>query len=226
MLVPLFVWFETTDHGGEWRKRSYFTRSTSLLLIDKHDTLREMKFFKALVVSLSCVAHTDAFRSPSRLQKRSFSLDLTNVHRGPTKKTQFLPTNVVMAMAPKETVVESFPPSNIAFGVAWAALLAFTAFLAPGSFGGEADNEMIAKIIENPLQPDINMLFYFVFNLFAIIPVCLASVILPQASDKGAPPAPFLMASAFIGYFALGKRRRTRGLLMRDWNFVFDVENS
>lgn len=169
---------------------------------------------------------TAAFQSPSRLQKRSFSSDLTNVHRGPTKPTQFLPTTVVMALAPKETVVESLPPSNIAFGVAWAALLAFTAFIAPGSFGGEADNEMIAKIIENPLQPDINMLFYFVFNLFAIIPVCLASVILPQASDKGAPPAPFLTASAFIGYFALGKRLRRRGHYCGTETWCFDEDNS
>ena len=111
-----------------------------------------------------------------------------------------------MAASPdEEGSSASLPISNAIFGLMWIALLVFTAFIAPGSFESASDNEMILKIIENPLHPDINALYYFLFNLFVIIPACLACVIFPQASDKGAPPAPFLIGSTFLGYFVLGK---------------------
>ena len=137
--------------------------------------------------------------------KMPFTLKLTKIGGSPMKKA---PSSILiarMALSSDHQTSTSSPPSNAIFGLAWVSLLAFTAFIAPGSFGSATDNEMIAKIIENPLQPDINQLFYFVFNLFVIIPVCLAAVILPQASKEGAPPTPFLIGSAFLGYFALGK---------------------
>lgn len=110
-----------------------------------------------------------------------------------------------MAASPdEEGSSASLPISNAIFGLMWIALLVFTAFIAPGSFESASDNEMILKIIENPLHPDINALYYFLFNLFVIIPACLACVIFPQASNKGAPPAPFLIGSTFLGYFVLG----------------------
>lgn len=160
-----------------------------------------------LLLGFTFVASTNAYVPRYSIQSRDLSLKtpisskLTEiVNKAP------LPTLTArMALPSDDQASESSPRSNAIFGLAWLSLLAFTAFIAPGSFGSAIDNEMIAKIIENPLQPDINQLFYFVFNLFVIIPVCLAAVILPQASNEGAPPTPFLIGSAFLGYFALGK---------------------
>jgi hypothetical protein len=105
----------------------------------------------------------------------------------------------------------SIDPSNIPFGVVWVALLAFTTFVAPGDFQSDYDNNIIQAIIANPQNPDINELFFFVFNLFAIIPTALACVVFPQASKQGPPAAPFVIAASFLGYFAFGPYLLLRG---------------
>jgi hypothetical protein len=108
---------------------------------------------------------------------------------------------------------EEYSPSlsNIPFAVVWAALLGFTFFIAPGEAQSTYDNNIIQAIIENPQNPDVNELFVFIFNLFAVIPLALACVALPQSSKNGPPPAPFLIVASFLGYFILGPYMALRG---------------
>jgi hypothetical protein len=64
---------------------------------------------------------------------------------------------------------------------------------------------MLTNIIADPVHPGINALYYTLFNFFAVIPVILASVMLPQGrSGIGLPAGPFLAMSTFIGYFGFG----------------------
>jgi hypothetical protein len=94
---------------------------------------------------------------------------------------------------------------NVAAASAWVTLVAWTFTVAPGELGSAADNAMLTNIIADPVHPNINALYYTLFNFFAVIPVILASVILPQGrSGIGLPAGPFLAMSTFIGYFGFG----------------------
>ena len=93
--------------------------------------------------------------------------------------------------------------TRISAVITYVALLAFI-FVSPGAIGDPADNELIAKIVADPSNPGINPYFYTIFNLFTTMPIILAAVTCPQASREGLPPAPFLLASAAIGYFIYG----------------------
>jgi hypothetical protein len=94
---------------------------------------------------------------------------------------------------------------NIAAASAWVTLVAWTFTLAPGELNSATDTAMLTNIIADPVHPGINALYYTLFNFFAVIPVLLASVILPQGrSGIGLPAGPFLAMSTFIGYFGFG----------------------
>ena len=106
----------------------------------------------------------------------------------------------------------SIDPSNIPFAALWVALLAFTFFIAPGELQGSAyDQSIIEAILANPQKPEVNELFVFIFNQFGVLPLALACVALPQASKKGPPPTPILVAASAVGYFILGPYMFLRG---------------
>lgn len=96
-------------------------------------------------------------------------------------------------------------PSSIVFGKVWLLLVlwAFSPY-APGSLGSAEDAGMVNAIIANPASPGINELFYTAFNFFAVIPVILSCLILPQGSKNGIPAGPFLALTSALGYIALG----------------------
>ncbi|KAI2491052.1 hypothetical protein MHU86_23496 [Fragilaria crotonensis] len=130
-----------------------------------------------------------------------------SVGRQLSKATQILATS-----AGGDDEEYSIDPSNIPFAALWAALLAFAFFIAPGELQGSAyDQSIIEAILANPQKPDVNELFVFVFNQFAVLPLALACVALPQASKKGPPPTPFLIAASFLGYFLFGPYMFLRG---------------
>lgn len=94
---------------------------------------------------------------------------------------------------------------NIPAAAAWVALVAWAFTAAPGELQSDTDTAMLQAILADPVHPGINELYYTVFNFFAVIPVILASVILPQdRRNVGLPAAPFLIASSAIGYFGFG----------------------
>lgn len=106
-----------------------------------------------------------------------------------------------------EPEVEPIPSFaiNIPAATAWVALVAWTFTLAPGELNSASDTAILANIIADPVHPDVNALYYTLFNFFAVIPVILASVMLPQGrSGIGLPAGPFLLLSTFIGYFGFG----------------------
>lgn len=115
--------------------------------------------------------------------------------------------NVVEEIIPEEDETwTDFGKSPISFVYAgfWVLLVSFTAFFAPGEFNSPVDNAMLASIIENPASPDMNPIYYGIFNVFAIIPIVLGCTISPRASEKGIPTGPPLFLSTFIAYFVMG----------------------
>jgi hypothetical protein len=93
---------------------------------------------------------------------------------------------------------------NIVPAVAWIGLVTWLFTGAPGQFGDPHDAALLQRILADPVHPQINELFFTIFNLFAVMPVILAAVALPQAPRRGLPPTPFLLLSVAVGYFAAG----------------------
>lgn len=94
---------------------------------------------------------------------------------------------------------------NLPAAAVWVALVAWTFTAAPGQLQSPEDTAMLTAIIADPVHPGLNELYYTIFNFFAVIPVILAAVILPQAQPRqGLPAAPFLFLSSVIGYFGFG----------------------
>jgi hypothetical protein len=123
--------------------------------------------------------------------------------------------------------------SNIPFAIVWVLLVLYTICVAPGEFQGSAvDTGIIQSILENPQKPDVNELFLFVFNQFAVVPIAIACLAQPQASSKGPPAFPFLISANFLGYFLLGPYMFLRGepkssttINELDWFTVNILEN-
>ena len=134
------------------------------------------------------------------------------------------------------TLSDRFDTMNIIYGSLWIILvtLAFTSnnpIVPHGDIVDQRDAQIFQSIIEHPTHPDqLNELYFFLFNLFAIIPILLASLLLPiheiatttighesssidnsnnnnqlpPQPSSSLPPQPFVIASAAIGYFAMG----------------------
>jgi hypothetical protein len=94
---------------------------------------------------------------------------------------------------------------SVPYALMLSVFIGFAAFLAPGEFGSELDNNMIQAYIDNPASPGLNPIFNAEFNLLGAAALVLAGLVVPQAvPNKGLPPGPFLAASAFAGYGGLG----------------------
>jgi hypothetical protein len=116
----------------------------------------------------------------------------------------FFRTTRQQAPAPEPEIGIPSYALNVPAAVAWVALVAWTFTVAPGELQSPSDTAMLAGILADPVHPGMNALFYTLFNCFAVIPVLLASVILPQGQSIGLPAGPFLFLSSFIGYFGFG----------------------
>ena len=138
---------------------------------------------------------------------------------------------------------------NIFYGILWIGIvtLAFThnPIVPNGDVVERYDAQLLQSILEHPTHPDrLNEIYFFIFNVFAIIPILLSCLLLPihdmttisiksnttvmnedtmvvnrkksfqsltttttattTTADMPLPPQPFVMASAAIGYFAMG----------------------
>ncbi|CAB9500087.1 expressed unknown protein [Seminavis robusta] len=97
--------------------------------------------------------------------------------------------------------------SSWAFNPLYASLwLGFLGFAAagPGDFFSPADTAMITSYIENPSDPGFAEGFQLVFNYLGLLPIIIACTAVPQASQRGLPPLPFLVASFGAGYAGVG----------------------
>lgn len=90
--------------------------------------------------------------------------------------------------------------------IIWLALLIFAFGFAPGEIGSQEDNDLIMKLINDPLAGgDVNRLWFAVWNFFAVVPATLACLLLPvERKDQWLPAGPFVFSSAFLGFFTLG----------------------
>ena len=93
-----------------------------------------------------------------------------------------------------------------AYFALWIALLIFAFGFAPGELASQADNDLINKLISDPVSGgDVNRLWFAVWNFFAVVPATLACLLMPSVKkNQWLPPGPFVLGSAFVGYFALG----------------------
>jgi hypothetical protein len=100
---------------------------------------------------------------------------------------------------------------------AWLALLVFAFGFAPGAIGSQADNDLIMKLVNDPVGGgDVNRLWFAVWNFFAVVPATLACLLIPSVKkDQWLPAGPFVLSAAFLGYFTLGPymylRNSTKG---------------
>lgn len=112
-----------------------------------------------------------------------------------------------VAAEPVEPQPKPLASRNAVYGKLWVLLVIFAFGLAPGSFGDPADTELLQKFIANPTSPSaagVNELYYFIFNLFAVVPPALGALILPGSRGQRVPSWPFAAASLGLGYFAIG----------------------
>lgn len=173
-----------------------------------------MTFVQSLVLFLSVTAKIDAFivggNSGSCLRKHvaahpqaSLGQRSTVLHEG---LWIFSHSNLQMSSSTSEDDDDSPWYSNVSipYAAALGVFIGFATFLAPGEFGAQADNAMIQAYIDNPVSPGLNPIFNAIFNLLGAAPLVLSTLVYPQASPKGLTPAPFLAASAAVGYGGLG----------------------
>ena len=73
-----------------------------------------------------------------------------------------------------------------------------------------ASQLIIEKFIADPLHPGVNELFATVFNLIGLVGIPLACIIMPSAKGQRFSAPPFLIASAAVGYGAIGPYMMTR----------------
>jgi hypothetical protein len=95
---------------------------------------------------------------------------------------------------------------NPFYGAAWLALIGFAFLVAPGTLNGPDDAKMLETFITDPLNGgDYNRLWFVIWNYFTVVPAILASLMIPNVKpNQWLSATPFVLGSAFFGYFALG----------------------
>lgn len=164
-------------------------------------------------LSIFIVARVNGFVPSSRVAILSSSSATT------TKKQFDLNLWSPSKKALTETILESkelepgpFDTKNIIALSVWISLITWAFLFAPGTLGADGDTELLNKLISqpSPRPPDVNELYFAVWNCFAVVPAILAALTAPSGKGQRLPASPFLWASAFFGYFALGPYFSTR----------------
>jgi len=84
------------------------------------------------------------------------------------------------------------------------------AFYATNTEAPGASQAILEQFISDPLNPGVNELFTIIFNLVGLVGIPLACIVMPAAAGQPFPAAPFLVASVFAGYGAVGPYVMTR----------------
>ena len=95
---------------------------------------------------------------------------------------------------------------NPFFATLWLGFLSFGVVqtVGEGVGAGTVSGDILEKFLANPTNPGVNEIFFVVFNLLGLAPLVAASLIMPTAKFQKLPATPFLIASAAMGYGALG----------------------
>jgi len=101
---------------------------------------------------------------------------------------------------------------NYAAAAVWAVLVGWAFLLAPGELGAAADNDMIQRLVSQPVpRPEgLNELWFGIWNCFAVVPTVIAALEAPVGRGQRLPATPFLWGSVAFGFFALGPYFATR----------------
>jgi hypothetical protein len=113
---------------------------------------------------------------------------------------------VAVEVVKEEPVPGPIATQNYVAGAVWASLIVWGFFLAPGEAGSASDNAMIQTLITQPTPrpEEINQLWFAVWNCFVVVPAVIGALEAPVGRGQRLPAAPFLLGSAFLGYFSLG----------------------
>jgi len=114
-----------------------------------------------------------------------------------------------------------FPNLSLPYLITWLALIAWTVTLAPGEMTSDSDMEMAISMISNPTSSGVNPLYYTIFNYLGVMPLILASLIMPGAKYSKVSPTPFLLVSAAFGFGAIGENES--GTLCDSQNLLFQM---
>lgn len=98
---------------------------------------------------------------------------------------------------------------NPIYAAPYAFFLLFGFYMTSHEAAG-ASQQVLEKFIADPLHPGVNELFATVFNLIGLVGIPLACIIMPSAKGQRFPAPPFLIASAAVGYGAIGPYMMTR----------------
>ena len=98
---------------------------------------------------------------------------------------------------------------NPLYAAPYAFFLLFGFYMTSHEAAG-ASQIVLEKFIADPLHPGVNELFATVFNLIGLVGIPLACIIMPSAKGQRFSAPPFLIASAAVGYGAVGPYMMTR----------------
>jgi hypothetical protein len=113
---------------------------------------------------------------------------------------------IAVEVVKEEPVPGPIGTQNYVAGAVWACLIVWGFLLAPGEAGSASDNAMIQTLITQPTPrpEEMNQLWFAVWNSFVVVPAVIGALEAPVGRGQRLPAAPFLLGSAFLGYFSLG----------------------
>jgi hypothetical protein len=161
-----------------------------------------------LIFSVLFISNISAFttqqashaRSVSMIDKRSLGKRLSQYYTTNSRLNSNIKIEDNVSIDSDAITSVSWP-----YAAAWIGFVAFAFLGTPHEgIGGEGSKELIEKFIQNPLNPGINHIFNYIFNLFAWIPFSLSALLMPGAKRQSVPATPFLLGSTLIGYMSLG----------------------
>lgn len=91
-------------------------------------------------------------------------------------------------------------PRSISLALIWGVFLMYALFLAPG----EGVSPVITEILKHPFNPDVNTIYFSIFNLLGAIGAVYVALLAPAEDEQPVPLGPFGFASLFLGYFGIG----------------------
>jgi len=172
---------------------------------------------RILVVAAALCAPSNAF-APQPVAVSKATATSKSIANQPTALNVWNPfvkqeeAPAVIEVVKEDPVPGPFETKNyIAAGVL-ATLVTFSFLLAPGELNSPADTEMVNLLVSNPYpRPEgLNELWFGIWNCFTVVPAVIAALEAPVGRGQRLPAAPFLWASAGLGYFALGPYFATR----------------
>jgi len=100
----------------------------------------------------------------------------------------------------------SLDSRRISYLILWLGLIGYAFGLSPGGSPESTiiDNNTIMDMIYSPYVGKYSPIFVSIFNALGLLPLILASLLLPGAKLQRVPAIPFVVLSMFLGFFGIG----------------------